>query len=60
MTGAFSNMKYHLIDEDLTQPLYQIDRNAHIGQIMEVLLDLIDPGAATAENLQKVGKDLLR
>ena len=27
---------------------------------MEVLLDLIDPGAATAENLQKVGKDLLR
>ena len=42
------------------QKMYQNDRCAHIGQIMEVLLDLIDPGAATAENLQKVGKDLLR
>ena len=43
-----------------TWPLKQNDRNAPVEQIMEVLLDLIDPGAATAENLQKVGKDLLR
>ena len=39
---------------------YQNVRCARIMQIMEVLLDLIDPGAATADNLQKVGKDLLR
>ena len=34
--------------------------SANIMQIMEVLLDLIEPEAATADNLQKVGRDLLR